>query len=262
MKRVTLVLLVVAMLSLQACGGFFNIKDPGEISASNSVEVIQTVDGDTVTKYNGNTYSTEAMSKLTTLCYQNKAADRQAKAATISTLEGTERLMAVVHADTMAMIEAVWGKDTCQPGTNEFDATIAYYKEQGALKKSVVTALGGGVQTIARWGFGAYVGGKLVDGITKNTGDTHITASEGSNVDYSRVDSKQIVAGEDNVAENAVGAHGDATSAVEGEVPEELTEEWCNEQGLTLRESTGECITYEYKSNIENSRLTEEPTEE
>jgi hypothetical protein len=36
-----------------------------------------------------------------------------------------------------------------------------------------------------------------------------------------------------------------------------LTEEWCNSQGLTLRESTGECITYEYKSNIENARLLE-----
>ena len=40
-----------------------------------------------------------------------------------------------------------------------------------------------------------------------------------------------------------------------GEVPGELTEEWCNSQGMTLRESTGECITYEYKSAIESSRL-------
>jgi len=47
------------------------------------------------------------------------------------------------------------------------------------------------------------------------------------------------------------------TLPVEGGVPGELTEEWCNSQGMTLRESTGECITYEYKSNIENARLLE-----
>lgn len=261
---------MVGLLLLPGCG----MKSPDEIAAGNQVEVLHSVDGETLTTYKGNTYATATMEKMTAMCYENRAEIEKYRVKAIAELEGLQQTMAVMHRDTMDMIASVWGKKECEPGTNEFDATIAYYKEQNAFRTEVVRTVSGGVMGIMKWGGLAYVGGKIADnmGNGDRIGGDQTTVQAGgdqeiseSTFSHSRTDTEshstlsqsQITGAGDQRIDPATNSQTNNAMPAGEEVGEAGTEEYCNSLGMTLRESTGACITWEYKEQLEAAAAAE-----
>lgn len=251
---------MVGLLLLPGCSAM-EMKSPDEIAAGNQVEVLETADGETITTYKGNTFSTITMQEITTACYANESAARVARNMHYAELEGIQKTMAVMHAETMDMIKDTFGAEKCKPGTNEFDATIAYYKEQGAFRTEVVRTVGGTVMGVMKWGAIGYgvgqIAGNMGDGDRVGGDKTTVSAGRDQGINestFSHTKSESNLRNTQVTGEGEQVINNNEPSGVtsDGEaVPSELTEEWCNGQGMTLRESTGECITYQYKSFLE-----------
>ncbi|MGV0961848.1 MAG: hypothetical protein ACOYB1_18640 [Limnohabitans sp.] len=62
------------------------------------------------------------------------------KMAKFDSLKSDDKAYALMHHDTMDMIKDVFGKNKneCQPGTNVWDAYIAWVKEENATKREMV----------------------------------------------------------------------------------------------------------------------------
>lgn len=265
------ILVAVAALTLTV-GCMKSPMDTGD-HAPQQVEVLDPEGNLTV--MGAQQYEMQLQAQIVSECRQFELTQLQLSWAGISELQGTEKLVAIVSNQWKEAMIAMEGQSTCEPGTNAYDAYIAYAEAQGKIWEVVVGETG----KTFRFGVGSLVAGniaeKLIGGIgdkvsgdkltaghnatkTQDQAESSVSSSENFEANESHNTSSQVGTS-DSTIDHPTATSGNGTGGgigPDGEVvPEELTEEWCNSQGLTLRDSTGECITYEYKSNIENSRL-------
>lgn len=125
------------------------------------------------------TASQVAEQATVTGCYTWKQQKEQQELAKFDTLTGQDKAMALMHRDTMGMIKNVWGKDDeCKPGTNMWDAYIAYTKEAETTRRDIIA----GVKSVATVGIVTTGAVKLTDAIMGRVGDKITASGENSSV--------------------------------------------------------------------------------
>jgi hypothetical protein len=82
-------------------------------------------------------------------------------------LDPSSKVYALMHQETMDMIKTTFGdgSDPCKPGTNVWDAYVAYAEQQGELSRESLRTLGGVVKHGLTVGGMAYAAGEIVGGM-------------------------------------------------------------------------------------------------
>lgn len=112
-------------------------------------------------------------------CLGWKQQKEQQELASFNTLASQDKAYALMHRDTMSMIKNVWGKDDeCKPGTNMWDAYIAYTKEAETTRRDIIA----GVKSVATVGIVTTGAVKLTDAIMDRVGDKITASGENSSV--------------------------------------------------------------------------------
>lgn len=167
--------LLIAPLIFGGC----SIKSPDEVAMGGSVTVQTLESGEVVTTYNGNAFTTQAMAQAQQNCLLYHREMEMEKWKAVAGLENEiYKTFAVMHADSMAMVRNTFGKDLCSPGTNEFDAYIAYAENQGAIQRQWISSGLDLAKTAVVWGFGAYAVGKAFDAAGDSIGGDKITSGD------------------------------------------------------------------------------------
>jgi hypothetical protein len=272
MKKLLTVLIASLMLISSGC-----MKSP--MDRGESLGTVETLSEEGVlTTMDARVYEQQLQAQIVMDCRSYQREQLQMSYAAIGELEtGMERLVAIVSNQWKEAVIAMEGEDYCEAGTNEYDAYIAYAEAQGKIYEVVIGEIG----KTFRFGVGAVVAGNVANSLIKGIGDSvqgdkltgghnavktqdqaTATVSSTESTEINRISSsnRATQVGTENSSidnPNASNSLESNAAGVEGTVPEEITEEFCNSQGLTLRESTGECITWEFRSNLENERLIE-----
>jgi hypothetical protein len=121
--------------------------------------------------YDGVNEATVALECRTWLMSREAREDTQ-----IANLDPTAQAYALMHRQTMRMIETTFGKDPCAPGSNVWDAYMVYAKEQGETNRVAWERSTGLLGTAIKITGGVLVANELADmvsDINKNSGSTY-----------------------------------------------------------------------------------------
>lgn len=114
-----------------------------------------------------------ATNEAVRVCREYKAVIERAELLQYASLSATERTFALMHRETMGMIRATWGTDECSPGTNQYDAWIAYYQGHAEEVSTVVGLFRTlGIAAAAGW---------AIDNLTSAMAGTTITVNGDEN---------------------------------------------------------------------------------
>lgn len=102
-------------------------------------------------------------------CRQWLQAKEDKEAAQFDKLQSHDMAYALMHRDTMKMVTNVFGKEqnACKPGTNVWDAYIAWAKEEGATKRQYSSD----ASSVAKFGIVTTGAVKLADSIMGAAGE-------------------------------------------------------------------------------------------
>lgn len=162
MKTVLPLIVIVIALALSGCSTKTPAEFLGDSAASPAIVASQTAEQVTIAG-----------------CLGWKQQKEQQELASLNTLASQDKAYALMHRDTMSMIKNVWGKDDeCKPGTNMWDAYIAYTKEAETTRRDIIA----GVKSVATVGIVTTGAVKLTDAIMGRVGDKITASGENSSV--------------------------------------------------------------------------------
>jgi len=192
-------------------------------------------------------------------CYEWLEAKAIADASAMSSLTKEQQFMYLMQQSTVQLVQAATGhvSNPCGNGTNVYDMMAEIAVAEIQRDSAMFGHTMGAVKMVGSIWAGGWAIGNIVD---KATGDAMIIKGENNSMTRSQSTNQQIQTAGQNTGDNNLDESQQA-AGVEEEFEGEITEEFCASQGLTLRESTGQCITFEEKSLIEASRIQTEEIE-
>lgn len=136
MRKIVLLVVFIGLV-LSACA-----QSPFE--HMEGVKVTESADGGKVTEYGPGEYQAAKLdgelSASENGCREWVQEKEKREAGQYDALSDTDKAWALAHRETMRMVSSVWGKgevDICKPGSNQWDAYIAYVKEHNETVRSV-----------------------------------------------------------------------------------------------------------------------------
>ena len=224
-NRFIVLLMIVSLMFMPAC----SIKSP-MAEGGNGVTVTTLENGDSITEYKGNSYTTSgiqaAVDGCLTLAMEKEAND----ALLIDALQDEQlKAMVLIHGQVTDMVTNVWGTDQCTPGTNEFDAYVAYAEQQGAIYRTAMET-GAGVLKVGLIAGFTYLGvDAIMSAVGTKAGGDYIEAGETvtktGDVDSSKHTEITTDVQKQNVHRNTGEVNPLPEPEVEGEVEIEISEE-------------------------------------
>lgn len=159
-------------------------------------------------------------------------------------LEKSEKAFALMHRETMSMVKDVWGKgNECKPGTNQWDAYIAYVKEVEQSHRQYSSD----AKSVATFGIVTAGAVKLADSLMGAAGDRINNSGAGAQISTNKEDNDTVaVANEKSKAEASTGGN---DSEKQGECTiEELHLSDCRTTptGAATHDEYNACLTRDY----------------
>jgi hypothetical protein len=219
------------------------------IPSDSGVSVIEYPDGTKEVNYGPGQYEDSKIQANVEGCRDWLRVDQSKKFEELSTIPESHKSFVLMHMETMSMIKRIFGDgdDPCKPGTNQWDAYIAYVKAHSDEVKTIT----GGIVKVGTVGIVTYGAVEVTDTIVGAAGATiagdQINAGNnankaGGNIDQSGMSAPMSIsssATKSTITQTQVGSDestiesaevsnssdgGKADEEVEEDIPAETTE--------------------------------------
>lgn len=132
-SAVNFIMMAVVVVIMAACA-----QSP--LSSDSGVKVTQDNAGNTMTEYGPGEYGAAESREIQKGCRAWVKEREQQEMGHYNDLSQSDKTFALMHRETMKMVDNVFGKgasDPCSAGTNVWDAYIAYVEENGKTMRQV-----------------------------------------------------------------------------------------------------------------------------
>ena len=215
-------------------------------------------DTGTLTEIDPRSYALKLRAQMVADCKSVDRANNSGRWNAIGELDSsTERLMAITGEQWKEALVAINGRETCVPGTNEYDAYIAYAEGQEKIYSMIIKETGSTLRFAVGSGFGYLAVDALSDAIGDKIGN-QINGDENSiesSISTSKNENHKTQVGtSDSVIEgDAATSDGEPTGVTYGDDGTPMTDEDGNHivgssvtadgncQNGTTKDDTGNC---------------------
>jgi hypothetical protein len=189
---------------------------------------------------------------VTNACLQWVENKDKLELASYDKIPDKERSFALMHRETMSMVKDVWGKgNECKPGTNQWDAYIAYVKEIEESHRQYSTDL----KSVATFGIVTTGAVKLVDSLAGAVGDKISTTGDNSGVTKTTTTTSStntaVAADKSTATNNATAGSKEGEAAATGKTP--TAAQWADcttvASGAASNSEINACLQRDYGIN-------------